>query len=106
MGGAYHHDRPRPFLVFLVEHGFIAVCPEIKSTDPRRRPSHLLTDGVQGYTHAALDDEFIMDVAADKAVQECFHGVHEDVPQALRLSVNCCQRDTSPNQITIKSIQS
>lgn len=81
MGGAYHHDRHRPFLVFLVEHGFIAVRTEIKAADPRRRPSHLLTDGIQGYTHAAFDDEFIVDVAADEAVRERPHGVHEDVPR-------------------------
>lgn len=80
MGGAYHHDRHRPFSVFFVEHGFIAVCPEIKPADPRRRPSHLLTDGIQGYTHAALDNEFVMDVTADEAVRERPHGIHEDVP--------------------------
>lgn len=81
MGGAYHHDRHRPFSIFLAEHSFVAVCPEIKPANPRRGLSHLLTDGVQGYTHAALDDEFVMDMAADKAVRERFHGVHEDVPR-------------------------
>ncbi len=79
MGGAYHHDRHRPFSVFFVKHSLVAVRPEIKPTDPRRCPSHLLTDGIQGYSHAAFDDEFIVDVAADEAVRERPHGVHEDV---------------------------
>lgn len=68
-GGAYHHDRHRPFLVFLIKHGFVAVCPEIESTDPRRSPSHLLTDGIKRYAHAALDDEFVMDMTADEAMR-------------------------------------
>ena len=61
-------------------HGFIAVRPEIQTFDPRRCPSHLPTDGVQGYVHTALDDQLIVDMADDKTVGQRPHGVHENIP--------------------------
>lgn len=39
-----------------------------------------LTDRLQIHTLAGLDDELVMDVAADKAVAQRPHGVTQDVP--------------------------
>ena len=78
--GSTHHCGGRcPILLFLIKIAFVPVCPELYAGDPRRRPSHLLTDCIEGYVRAALDDQLVVDVPADKAVRERTHSVGEDV---------------------------
>lgn len=55
------------FSLFLVEVAFVAVRTEQQSFNPRRGSAHLIADGIQGYIGAALDDEFIVDVADNLA---------------------------------------
>lgn len=78
--GSTHHCGGRcPILLFLIKFAFIPVCPELDAGDPRRRPPHLLTNRVKRDVRAALDDQLVVDVPADKAVRERTHSVGEDV---------------------------
>ena len=58
----------RFFLLLLVKPALIPIGPELDAGYPRRGPPHLLTNGVQRYLRAALDNELIMDVPDDLAV--------------------------------------
>ena len=56
------------FLLLLVKPALIPIGPELDAGYPRRGSPHLLTNGVQRYLRAALDNELIMDVPDDLAV--------------------------------------
>lgn len=78
--GSTHHRGGRcPILLFLIKIAFVPVCPELDAGDPRRCPPHLLTDCVKRDVRAALDDQLVVDVPADKAVRERTHSIGEDV---------------------------
>lgn len=78
--GSTHHCGGRcPILLFLIKIAFVPVCPELYAGDPRRRPSHLLTDCIEGYVRAALDDQLVVDVPDDLTVRERPHGVGQNV---------------------------
>ena len=78
--GSTHHRGGRcPILLFLIKSALVAISPELDAGDPRRRPPHLLTDCIEGYVRAALDDQLVVDVPADKAVRERTHSIGEDV---------------------------
>ena len=79
MGSTHHCGGRCPILLFLIKIAFVPVCPELDAGDPRRRSLHLLTDCIEGYVRAALDDQLVVDVPADKAVRERTHSVGEDV---------------------------
>lgn len=68
------------FLVFLIKITFISVRPEQQPFSPRRRPTHLLTDGVNADIPVAFDDKFIMDMANNITASQRLHGIAEDVP--------------------------
>ncbi len=74
------HSRCCPFLILLIKNAFVPICPEEQSGNPRRCPSHLVADRLQGNLFAGFDDELIMDVTADEAVGQRPHGVGEDIP--------------------------
>ena len=78
--GSTHHRGGRcPILLFLIKSTLVSVGPELDAGDPRRGPPHLLTDYVKRDIRAALDDQLVVNVTADKAVRERPHGVGEDV---------------------------
>ena len=52
-------------LIFLIKITFIPVCSKKQSLNPGWGSSHLLTDSIQGYTGATLNDQFIMHMATD-----------------------------------------
>ena len=58
----------RMILIFFIKTAFVPICPEKKSINPRRSPAHLFADSIKGNSHTALNNQFIMDMAADKAV--------------------------------------
>ena len=68
------------FLLFLIKVAFVPVCPEQQATNPRRGSTHLLTHRGERYVWTALDDEFIVYMAADEAVREGFHCISENIP--------------------------
>lgn len=67
-------------LIFLIKIAFVSICSEKKSLDPGWGSSHLLTDGIQGHTGAAFDDQFVMHMTTDETVGEGLHGISQDVP--------------------------
>ena len=66
-------------LFFLVKRTFIPIRPQLNPWQPRRRPPHLLTDGIQRYSWIAFDDQLIVNVPADKAMRQRPHGVGQDI---------------------------
>ena len=70
----------RPLLlILLIKFRLIPIRSQDKPRNPVRSSSHLLTDGVERYIRAALDDKFIVDMTDDKAVGECPDGMHQDI---------------------------
>lgn len=77
----YFQLREHPFfLIFFIKHGLIAIRPKNQTFRPGRRPSHLLTYHIKVNAHAALDDQLIMDMSADKAMPQRLHREHQDIP--------------------------
>jgi hypothetical protein len=70
---------PSETSVFLIEFAFVAVRTEQKAGCPWRSSAHLFTDRINGYVHAALDNQLIVHMSADEAVGECPHGVAENI---------------------------
>ena len=66
-------------LIFLVKIAFIPVCSKKQSLDPGRGSPHLLTDGIQGYTGAAFDNQFVMHMTADEAVGKGLYSISQDI---------------------------
>ena len=66
-------------LIFLIKITFIPVCSKKQSLDPGRGSPHLLTEGIQGYTGAAFDNQFVMHMTADEAVGKGLHGISQDI---------------------------
>ena len=46
---------------------------------PVRCSCHLLAERFQGYFLGTFDNQFIVDMTANKAVGECFHSIHQKV---------------------------
>ena len=69
-----------PNLCFLIKLTFIPIRPEDQPFRPGWRSSHLLTDGIHAYFFAALDNQFIVDVAHNGTMPQGLHGVAKDVP--------------------------
>ena len=80
IGRTYHPGRPCPFLLLLVKLALIPVGAELDTRQPRRRPAHLLTNGIQRYLRRALYNQLVMHVPNDLAVAQGPHGVSQDVP--------------------------
>lgn len=68
------------YSIFHIKLCFVPVCSKLDSGQPCRAAAHLRADDLVVDVLAALDDQFIVDVAADEAVGEGSHGVAEDVP--------------------------
>ena len=63
-----HIDKDENSL-FLIKRALIPISPELDPRQPWRCPAHLLTDGIQGDARITFDDQFIVNVPADKAVR-------------------------------------
>lgn len=68
------------FLRFLIKSALIPICSQFNPRQPRRRPAHLLTNGIEVGVLADLDDKFVVYMADDAAVGQRPHGVAQDVP--------------------------
>jgi hypothetical protein len=68
------------FSVLLIKRTFIPICPKDQSLRPGRCPAHLLTNSIYAGVFAALDDQFIMDVAHNGTAPQRLHSVAENVP--------------------------
>lgn len=59
--------------LLLIKRALIPIRPQFNPRQPRRRPPHLLTDGIQRYTRIALDDQLIVNVPTDEAMAQRPH---------------------------------
>ena len=76
------HKTPETaiFLIFFVKWRFISIASNLDIWHPVWRPTHDIADGFVIDILTTFDNEFIMDMTADKAVGEVTHGKTEKVP--------------------------
>ena len=61
--------------LLLVEWALVSISPKLYAGQPWRSSAHLLTNDIQRYAQIAFDDQFIMDMTADKTVGQCPHNL-------------------------------
>ena len=60
--------------------GIVPIGTEKKPGNPRRSPAHLLTHGIKGNSHSALNNQFIMHMTADKAMRQGSYRMSQNIP--------------------------
>lgn len=68
-----------PLLIFTVPRGDIPIRPKQEAWHPVRHSGHLLAKLIQGYLFPTLNDHLIVDMPANEAVRESFHGIHQKI---------------------------
>ena len=89
--GLWHSTGDRYlFNLFFVKWRFISIASNLDIWHPVWRPTHDIADGFVIDILTTFDNEFIMDMTADKAVGEVTHGKNREGP--WRLPARCSLR--------------